>query len=307
MLTWNSSTTARIEAKLEKFMAEMRHGLRERSVVSTATIESVETRESWQQLRRELEDVGLSKTVINENQQYITEWFKQALTAGLLNEAAIGEPGTERRPVTLAQISSRDSALGDSVIGGSTVAGDDASPPHTPKQLTHSLSISLSPPALNLANNPFFEAARERYASDMPSADLDLPTIIPYTTTSSSSSQPRKRSRKFSSLMFKLLKSPLAIIEAASDGDAAKVSKLISLGGDVNAVDKWKWTAMSMAAYGGHVEVAKILMAAGARLDMKDVDGEIPLDLALKSGHREMVMLIEEEGTRRDVEAIGEA
>ena len=40
-------------------------------------------------------------------------------------------------------------------------------------------------------------------------------------------------------MLMKFLKKDDAIIEAASDGDIEKVAKLISLGMDVNARDRW--------------------------------------------------------------------
>jgi ankyrin repeat protein len=59
---------------------------------------------------------------------------------------------------------------------------------------------------------------------------------------------------------------------------------------------------MSMAAYGGHAEVARILMSHGATLDHQDVDQDTPLSLARNRGHRTLVMMIEEEMTRRAME-----
>jgi len=66
--------------------------------------------------------------------------------------------------------------------------------------------------------------------------------------------------------------------------------------------DRWGWTAMSMAAYGGHVEVARVLISHKAQLDNVDVDQETPLILARNRGHRALVMMIEEETTRRATE-----
>lgn len=59
---------------------------------------------------------------------------------------------------------------------------------------------------------------------------------------------------------------------------------------------------MSMAAYGGHEEVARILISHGATLDHKDVDDDSPYTLAFNRGHRNLVMMIEEETTRRTTE-----
>ena len=93
------------------------------------------------------------------------------------------------------------------------------------------------------------------------------------------------------------------LLEAASEGDTDKVADLISKGANVNVKDRWGWAPMSMAAYGGYPEIAKLLMEAGADLDYQDVDGDTPLDLATNKGHTPVVLLIQEEITRRTVES----
>jgi ankyrin repeat protein len=122
------------------------------------------------------------------------------------------------------------------------------------------------------------------------------PSLIPTTK--------RRKSSQFSSLIHKLLKSDQKIIQAASDGNAAEVERLLSVGVNVNTKDKWGWTAMSMAAYGGHAEVARVLISHGASLDHEDVDHDTPLTLARNKGHRALVMMIEEETTRRATEGV---
>lgn len=59
-----------------------------------------------------------------------------------------------------------------------------------------------------------------------------------------------------------------------------------------------------MAAYGGHVDVAKLLLEHGADLDNIDVDGDTPEHLATNRGHAAVVFLFEEERQRRAMAAI---
>ena len=125
-------------------------------------------------------------------------------------------------------------------------------------------------------------------------ADWEIPDIAP----SLRPTIQRRKSSRISSLMFKAFSKDKKILEAASDGDANKVERLISLGTNVNVRDRWGWTAMSMAAYGGHVEVARVLISHKAQLDNVDVDQETPLILARNRGHRALVMMIEEENDK---------
>ncbi|MCJ1244035.1 hypothetical protein MMC30_001232 [Trapelia coarctata] len=84
----NASSHARLEKKLNILITEIRSGKREGSIISTQTFGSMVTndRETWRTFRRELEDVGISPTVINEKRRFIVDWFQQAVAAGQLDE-----------------------------------------------------------------------------------------------------------------------------------------------------------------------------------------------------------------------------
>lgn len=58
-----------------------------------------------------------------------------------------------------------------------------------------------------------------------------------------------------------------------------------------------------MAAYGGHIEVAKLLLRHGADMDNVDVDDDTPERLATNRGHAAIVFLFEEERQNRDLKA----
>lgn len=59
-----------------------------------------------------------------------------------------------------------------------------------------------------------------------------------------------------------------------------------------------------MCGYGGHTDVARVLLEHGADLDNIDVDGESPEDLARNRGNRDMVLLFEEARKARNQKAI---
>ncbi|QKX54610.1 uncharacterized protein TRUGW13939_01698 [Talaromyces rugulosus] len=82
------------------------------------------------------------------------------------------------------------------------------------------------------------------------------------------------------------------LIVAADEGDLERVKTLIHRRANVNASDKWRWTALHMAAYGGYNEIAKELIAAGADLTAMTVDGETPLKLAETNRHVDVVCTI---------------
>jgi ankyrin repeat protein len=77
------------------------------------------------------------------------------------------------------------------------------------------------------------------------------------------------------------------------------VQLLIEKGADVNAASKDEWTALLLAASGGHVDVVKMLLAHQADLKARNRLGETALEVAELRGHREVARLLREEAERR--------
>lgn len=259
-----SSSTARIEKRLNKFIAEVRAGLRDGSVVTTTTVpETMESEDVWAQLRRELEDVGISAAVVEENQPYIKQWLQRAISNGMLEEL---DP------------SKRQGSVDSGYVGSSG-------------------SASYAPTLVDMS------AANDEFENELKQHPSRVALANPSSQPSSPQAVKVRKASAVSSVLFKLLKKDTAIIEAASDGDLAKVAKLISSGANVNARDRWGWSALSMCGYGGFVDIAKLLLEHGANMDNVDVDGDTPEMLATNRGHANVVFLFEEERQKRDLQA----
>ncbi|KAJ7204392.1 hypothetical protein GGX14DRAFT_646912 [Mycena pura] len=283
-----NSCTTRIEKKLTKFIQEVQAGMREGSVVTVPDVELSE-HDAWIQLRRELEDIGISAATVEENHDYILGWFKDALANDLLEERAdVVEGASICITPTRETEQDNDAARGDSgyfsADGGITAmnAASDAFEADVQRArrernvaevldpLSASTSFNLSPP-------PF-------------SSDIRIPLV-------------RKRRSTALGLVRRMLKKDTAIVQAASDGDIDRVARLLSLGMDVNARDRWGWSALSMCGYGGHKAIARLLLDHGADMDNIDVDGDTPKGLAEQRGHTDVVLLFEEERAARDLKA----
>ncbi|KAI0386406.1 hypothetical protein F5Y04DRAFT_121841 [Hypomontagnella monticulosa] len=256
----NSSTT-RIERRLNKFICEVRAGYREGSVVTTPdVVETIESPDVWAQLRRELEDVGISPAIMEEHHEYISEWMKSVLAQGLADEDDSAHLHNMVSP--------------DSGYGGSIVAS----------------SVDMS-------------TANEEFESDMRRRQNDRPVEEIFKTLSVETSTPSVRKKSITDptrLLRKLFVKEDALVQAASDGDIDKVAKLLSIGCNVNARDRWGWSALSMCAYGGHVAIARLLLEHGADLYNVDVDGDTPMQIASTRGHSEVAILFDEAQAERD-------
>jgi ankyrin repeat protein len=85
------------------------------------------------------------------------------------------------------------------------------------------------------------------------------------------------------------------LCEAARDGDAAKVSTLLSTQGAqsfINYQEVDGGTALHAAAFGGHVAVTKQLLAARCNVDLLTNDGATALQVAERQGHAGIATLI---------------
>ena len=94
-----SGSLARIEKLLEQLALEHRSGLREASVISSDSIVSAEEGDQyvWSQIGRELEDVGITSSMVAKHREFIIEWMKRALLDGQFDEANPAQCNTTTR------------------------------------------------------------------------------------------------------------------------------------------------------------------------------------------------------------------
>ncbi len=64
---------------------------------------------------------------------------------------------------------------------------------------------------------------------------------------------------------------------------------LIDAGADVNVQDNWDWTPLHWAARNGRVEVAQMLIDAGARKDISNIAGKFPYELTTNQELKNML------------------
>lgn len=301
-----SSSQARVEKKLEKFIAEVRAGLREGSVVSSHQPQTLDNADSWNDLQRELEDIGLSAGMVSEHQEYIKAWFKDVISSGLLDEGKTKNvsatddegPGSDFAVARRSRMIHSSSATAVPSLATSISFGSS-------NALSAQTTLVDRPPS---TYNPGLVRTRtmpKDIDALLSHDDPPFPNLPPPTRSDTAASHsPAMLLRKYSLpslLLFRLLQKDAKLIEAASDGSLERVATLVSRGANVNVRDKWGWTALSMAAYGGHESISKLLLACGAEIEIEDVDGDSPLDLATNRGHTAVVIAIEEERASRVV------
>ncbi|KAF7353155.1 ANK-REP-REGION domain-containing protein [Mycena sanguinolenta] len=170
--------------------------------------------------------------------------------------------------------------------------GEDFSDYHTAHSvLSDDNAVSFRHHVVNLkAATSTFDAEIEHMYNEQ---NISGPGAVssPFVPVSSSSHQPTLKRLK------RLFQKSTDIVQAASDCDVERVARLISLGMDVNAVDPYGWSALSMCAYNGDANIAQVLLDHGANLD--SLGGDPPRWLAEQRGHRDIVIMLQEEAIRR--------
>jgi ankyrin repeat protein len=76
-----------------------------------------------------------------------------------------------------------------------------------------------------------------------------------------------------------------AAVYAAGQGHAAALLPLLDAGLDVNATYEHELTLLMWAAGQGHRDVARLLLARGARPEMRDDRGLTAAEIARMAGH----------------------
>ena len=92
----------------------------------------------------------------------------------------------------------------------------------------------------------------------------------------------------------------MEIIEAIEKGDIEVVKQCLAAGADVNT--NWNrlepngYTLLHLAAHFGNGEIVELLIVENAKMNAMDVEGQTPLDVAIKHERTEVTDLLRQHG-----------
>ena len=257
-------------------ISEVRAGKREGSVVSTRSFGTAaeNSKETWDALRRELEDIGISPEIITEKRHFIVAWFQEAVAAGRLEEEAPSDEDVDSID-HCGSWSSRGNSDSNSVI-------NQERPSHeigreiSKRSSTDVNNLDMS--QLTIATKPAAESLRK------PAKPAKPPKV-------------EKKSRlSVSYLLSKLRSKEEQLLQAATGGYLERVRALLDDGADIEAMDKYRATALIIAAVHGHSQIVQLLLDSGANVNAKTEEDETALIHAAEHGHSQIVQLLLDSG-----------
>lgn len=244
----------RIQARLRKLGAEHRAGYRQGSVISSRSATSTDIFiTDWDEIKREVEDVGIPASAIDANRAFIQQWLKEAMEAGefdedpslvhrhheptapsvMLSESPETlfqkpEPSTLMSPSTSGFRSSAPTMVDDTGYQRPSDIDDDIVGPMTRMTMPEDeppvrVSMEGGPSVSRRGTDLFGQKWQE--IADATGGDPEAPVALQPLTG-------RRKSSGLNQVMFKLFSSNQRIIQAASDGNAQEVERLLSLGVD---------------------------------------------------------------------------
>ena len=279
-LTYSRFSHAKLENKLNLLIAEVRSGRREGSLISNQTFDTAARieKEAWEEFRKELEDIGISPSVITEKRQFIIEWFQEAVAAGRLDEDAPSDH--------------EDYAI------SSYALDDPLSWPLTLQDLEHENENDTAP-SMEMSSSMIGPRTTEQGVFGESISSRKHRSEQSAGVSHARSSRDNKNSRlRVSYLTYILRGKHRQFLEAASSGDVPRMEYLLYKGADIDTTPKSEGgrSALLLAAENGREEAVKVLLEKGANFDTKDSSDYTALHLAAKSGHWSTVQVLLKKG-----------
>ena len=271
---------ARIEHKLNQFMEEVRSGKRESSVTSN-TPELLEhelgDEAGWTQLRRELEDAGVSPAILSQHKSFVITWFHQ----------------------NLAQESDKDNSVASTLVDSeATDQLFDTTSHASPSLATDVENLSLLEPEL-----PDVSHKQEKQRTVSKTLGPKLPENSPVNVRSLNDASRMGDIDSVDRLLrcnvdvnHKEKRDHMCALNIAAMYGHSDVIQLLIEQPNININNK-NWlghTPLSLAAWYGHLDVVEVLLTeAETEIDPTDKEcGQTPLSLAIEQGNTSIAKLL---------------
>lgn len=318
--TFWSTCQYTVAQKLNRLQEDLQNEKEEASIFTNETIDSIsiEDRHTWRDIRKALEDIGVTVAAFESNRAFIIEWFKEAINTGSL----IDEKETiisKRKSLEYAQSSalhgtslgSTESTVGEDFMlavakdtsGTQSVCrqSDDPIQPVAPSETNEHLeALGILKDRPDLLAGPATAHSYSRRKRSLPAHSsatcgpqltesrphrqhaLSLPCTLPMVPSS-----PLFAFVPFDQGVDLSVRSPTGETQlhaAAAAGHGTLVQLLLDNGADWRATNVRGDTALHLAAMGGHHVATAVLLSKSCDIEARNFYGQTPLLCAAESG-----------------------
>jgi len=307
--TKDSTSQIIVERKLNKLIQDYQNGKHEGSIMTVATVESlsVDDKQTWRAIRKELEDIGVSVAAFDANRSFILDWFRNALVTGAFEEQGpveeqqliedsesvwIATPPASYRHSNIDghKFSAGAVSVKSPVIGGVSEMKPFEPPPERDEGPKTYQYILRSPSGKRQITSPKLSTPLESSSiaaleTPQTSNSIPAPNSAVRTIPNPLNSRPR-----IGALFSRVLRRyDHEFLIACRGGDIHTAAELLKRGANINAE---KGTAVLLAACGNDIPTLELLLVAGAKIYRDTIN--IPIDL----GHDQVVELLLQHGCK---------
>ena len=293
-------------------IAEVRAGKREGSVISTKTFDATAhiDRDTWEALREDLEDVGISQEVITEKRQFIITWFQEAVAAGKFEE----DPPSDDEDMAVSEFESNGAVdeRGSNRVHETAIASMMIEPARTEED-TSKISlpdvqrkIGRESDKLDWQSKQLLEAAIAGDVTrlidslekgvDIEYKDKERRTALALATNKGNELVARLLLERGADPEFKNSRGDTALIVAAFSGFLSITQLLLENGADIESSNMYGDTSIIVAARQGHQSVVRLLLEKGANTESSNMYSDTSIIVAARQGYESVVRLLLEKG-----------
>lgn len=251
--------------QLNKLVQEFQEGKHEGSVLTVATVESLslDEKQTWRAIRKELEDIGISVGAFDANKGFIMNWFHEALETGKFEE--------QNQECT-------DDGQQQELPDGPTTAAFQT-PPRTEDS-------DRSSRDRDEATTMIYQEVKGNNTAQPPTSRpnpiLEKPSVVSTELVRGykKGRSDRRRPPKVALLVAWMLRYDEAFHTACINGRLDEAQLLLDKGANINSIVDDQ-TLLTFAASRNRIDLLRFLLAARADTELVNAAGRTPLHEAI--------------------------
>ena len=315
-----SSSQIMVERRLKRYIKELQLGLREGSVITSqsseiATAEEEENDVVWQQIRKEVEDVGITPDDFNANKDFIVGWIRKAIQDGMFKELSVGRRSRIVNSISAStDLDMNHLKIGDPIIVTAVASQETLSRPQSVLDMEENILVA-SPSALrvpqsrrtqmpiqsNLTIKPQARllSRRARFMNKVASPLVNYDKDLVDAATNNRVDQVRALLRHADPTI--PYKGSTAVQQAIEHSSTGVLQIFLESGVHIDHEVRLDETALIVATQSGKIDVVKILLDYGANVNLPSRRYVTALLAAAENSRDDIVRLLLARGARADL------